>query len=611
MSHLSNHDHAVEEFESQSTEFASRYEPIDDASGRRGSNDVPLCELPVSSEFALSSGQKAMWFMFQMDQAGSAYNIVDAVRVRGPIDSEAMRRSLQKLYDRHASLRTTVHEVHGEPRQRVHVGGSMPLEIIEAHGWTEEGWRRRLSEETHRPFNLTRGPLGRVVLLRLSATEAIFAFVLHHIIADVWSVVVCVGEFTALYEAEIRGSTVTLPEQSIEFSDFVRWQNELLASSRGAKLSDYWRNELSGELTPLDLPIDRPRPPIQTYRGDREFITIDAATTLALKELSKKHRATLFMTLMAAYQVWIYRHTNRPDVLVGTVVAGRSRPEFATVVGDFVNSVVIRGNFTGNPWFVDALQATRDKVLKAFDHQDYPFPHLVETFHPQRDPARTPIFQTMFVMQRAQVGNKNLSQFMTGQSSAMMSLGGATMAAIEIEQHDAQFDVIVYAAEAGDELNLQFQYNTDLFDATTMQRMVARFGELLKSIVADPARSVGRLNILPEAERDWLIEGLNDTERLVPQETISQLFERQAAVRPDAVLIETDVETVTFGEVNRRANRIAAYLRGLGVGVESLVGVSVERTPTMVAVLLGIFKLGAAYLPLDPTFPRERLGYML
>lgn len=290
-----------------------------------------------------------MWFMYQMDQSGSAYNIVDAVRLRGPIDQEALHRSLQKLYDRHASLRTKVHEVHGEPRQRVHIGGSMPLEIIDACGWTEERWRRRLSDETHKPFDLTRGPLGRVVLLRLSDNEAIFAFVLHHIIADVWSVVVCVGEFRTLYEAALRGSTVTLPEQSSEFSEFVRWQTELLGSSRGAKLEDYWRKELAGDLVPLDLPLDLPRPQIQTYRGDREFITIDAATTQGLKELGKKHRATLFMTLMAAYQTWIYRHTNRSDVLVGTVVAGRSRQEFATVVGDFVNSVVIRGNFTGNP----------------------------------------------------------------------------------------------------------------------------------------------------------------------------------------------------------------------------------------------------------------------
>jgi amino acid adenylation domain-containing protein len=342
-------------------------------------------------------------------------------------------------------------------------------------------------------------------------------------------------------------------------------------------------------------------------------VVIGADVLAGLKEISKQQRSTLFMTLMAAYHVWLYRHSRQEDILVGTATAGRSRPEFATVVGDFINPVVIRSNLSGNPSFVEFLGSVRQKVLGAFDHQDFPFPLLVEKLAPARDPSRSPVFQTMFILQRAQAGSdRSLSKFMTGTGNAAMSFSGISAEAVEVDQHDAQFDISLTVAESGDSLNCQFQYNTDLFDRETVRRMIDRFAMLLKAIAADPARPISRIPILPDDERARLVDTWNATAVDYPRDLLPvQLFERQAARTPDAVAVVGENETLTYAQLNVRANKFAQHLRALGVGIETLVAVSTERTPNMLAAILGIWKAGGAYVPLDPSFPQSRLAYML
>jgi myxalamid-type polyketide synthase MxaB len=567
----------------------------------------------VVREFPLSHGQQAMWFVYQLDPQSTAYNIADSVRFRGPLNHDALRRALQRLYDRHPQLRVTFHMSEGRAVQRVHEGGEVAFEVLDISTMAEQEWRDLLYQEVHRTFDLENGPIFRVLLFKKSADEHILTFAMHHIVSDMWSMLVCVGEFTALYKSEVEGTPSPLPELKTDYADFVKWQAETVSGKSGDRLWGYWKNELAGSLPALDLPTDRPRPPVQTYRGDLEYVTISEATTNALRELSKRQRTTMFMTLMAAYQVWLYRHSRQTDMLVGTATAGRSRREFQTLVGDFVNPVVIRGDLSGNPSFNAFLEQIRKKTLGAFDHQDYPLPLLVEKLAPARDASRTPIYQTMFILQRAQSkGDRGLQSFMTGQGDGAMTFSGIQAEALEIDQHDAQFDVLLTAVEAGDTINCQFQYNTDLFDRETVKLMAERFATLLDSIVADPEKAVARLSVLSPEELHRVTVEWNNTAVDYPREaTVVDLFEQQAARTPDAVAVEGDAESLTYGELDRAANRIAHHLQGLGVGPESLVAVSTERTPRMLATLLGVWKAGGAYVPLDPNFPADRLAYML
>lgn len=601
--------------ETSSTSEASAAKTAPTAVPATLSQPTAAASMPqIVREYPLSYGQRAMWFVYQLDPQGTAYNIADAVRLNGPVDMEAMRRALQKLADRHSQLRVTFHTVDGKPVQRIHKGEPFRLDIIEAAGWSEPQWREFLYGEVHKPFDLENGPVIRLLLIKLSENEHILSFLLHHIVSDMWSLLVCVGEFTALYKAEVTGTVAPLPELKTDYADFVRWQADLVAGPQGEALWKYWKEEFSGSLPVLDLPTDRPRPPVQTYRGDLEYVSLDADTTRGLRELSKRQRSTMFMTLMAVYQTWLYRHTRQEDLLVGTATAGRSRPEFAPLVGDFINPVVIRGNLGGNPTFIEFLERIRQKVLGAFDHVDYPLPLLVEKLQPARDASRNPLYQTMLIIQRGQTsGGRSLQGFMTGQGEAAMTLAeGLTAEALEFDQHDAQFDVAVTAVEAGDVVNCQFQYNTDLFDRETIRRMAEHFVVLARAIVADPDRAIARLPVMGDDERRRLAIQWNATDADYPrQATVATCFEDQVRRTPDALAVVGGEEKLTYAELNAAANKIAHHLKSLGVGPESLVAVSTERTPRMLAALLGIWKAGGGYVPLDPSFPADRLAYML
>jgi myxalamid-type polyketide synthase MxaB len=580
-----------------------------------GDNPQSAIRNPQSDEgeFPLSVGQRALWFVQRLDPDSTAYHMVDAVRIRGAVDVEALRKAFQALVDRHPALRTTFGERDGVAFQRVHAKRTAPVEVIDMSGRSEQEWRRRLQADIQQPFDLVNGPTSRALLLQVGPDDQVLVFLLHHLVADIWSLVLCTQEFFELYEAARAGRPTALPSPTATFRDYVQSQTDLLASAEGQRLRDYWLRTLGGELPVLNLPTDRPRPPVQTYCGSWEHRALSPALTARLHELGDRHGSTLFMTLLAAYQVLLHRHTGQDDLLVGCPTAGRSRAELAGVVGDFVNPVVVRGDLGGDPTFAAHLGRVRQSVLDAFDHQEYPFALLVEQLQPRRDSSRSPIFQTMFVLQKAQLlHNQGLTAFLMEAGDANMKWHGWQIEALAFEQNDAQFDLSLQMAETPQGLAVAVQYNTDLFDRDTIRRLLARWEVLLEGVASRPELAVSELPLMPADEYRQVVEDFNRTAAdFSLDHCVHELFEEQARRTPGALAVVHNDHEVTYGELNRSADRLAERLRGAGVGPEVCVGLCVERSPEMVTALLAVWKAGGAVVPLDPHYPQTRLDYML
>ncbi len=533
--------------------------------------ELPLPATASASSFMgdmpLSYAQRALWVLYQLDRASTAYNVWDAVRFRGPLNVLRLRDAMQKLVDRHPLLRTTFFEVDGQPRQRVHQHWDVPLAVVDAAGWSAERQMEFLEAETHTPFDLERGPTARAVLLRISDQESIIVFVLHHIVTDLWSLLLAIGEVLEMYRAEAAGTQATLSPPQATYLDFIQAEEALLAGEDGEQLLNYWREELAGPLPVLNLPTDRPRGAVQTYRGSVELLRIDRELAESIKELGKQRGTTVFMTLLAAYQVLLHRYTGQDDILVGSPTSGRTRATLAGVMGDFINPVVIRGRFDGNPAFGEFLAAVRQKVLAAFDHDDYPFALLVERLQPPRDASRPPIFQTLFVMRRVQASTeKGVNSLMSGESAARLDVAGLDVERVNIEPRHAQFDLACQVGEADGQLSIEWQYNADLFDRDTIVRLAAHFRTLLAAIVADPDAAVNDLPLVTDAQQRQLATW-NATDCELPAvDTIHAWFEQQAAQRPKAIAVSTPTQHITYGELNRRANQLARHLQQFGRG---------------------------------------------
>src|SRR5947209_7511933 len=435
--------------------------------GERPRTQTPLPAVREREiEYPLSYGQRGLWFLHNLAPESAAYNIARAVRVRAALDVAALRRALSALVGRHATLRTTFAASRGRPVQRVHERFELGFRQEDARHWSEAQLDERLTEEADRPFDLERGPLLRVNLFTRSSDEHILLLAAHHIIVDFWSLALLMHELGLLYRAEQSGARATLPTLSSSYSDFVRWQEGLLSSEEGEKHWAYWRSQLSGELPVLNLPTDRPRLPAQTFRGASEPFRLSAATARQLKAMSREHGVTLYVTLLAAFQALLHRYTGQEELLVGSVTAGRTKAEFAPLFGYFVNPLVLRATVFDDATFASFLAQVRRSVLDAFEHQDYPFPLLVERIETARDPSRSPLFQVMFSMQKAQLpGDEDLSLFALGEAGARMNLGGLELESLPLKRRVAQFDLTLMMAEAGEGLAATFEYNTDLYDA--------------------------------------------------------------------------------------------------------------------------------------------------
>ncbi len=561
------------------------------------------------AEHPLSLGQRALWFLHQLAPDSAAYNIPLAVRIRGPLAVPALRMAFQALVERHPALRTTFRAPQGEPLQQVHGAATVAFVEEDASQASEAALDERLVAEAHRPFDLEHGPLLRVHLLRRSEHEHLLMLVVHHLIADMWSLTVLVQELGALYPALQAG----LPPLALEYTDYARWQSAAMGGPQGARLLDYWQRRLAGAQTVLELPADRPRPPLQTYRGAVHSFKLNDQLSRALNALAQRTGATLYTTLLAAFQALLWRYTGQDDILVGAATTGRSRADLASIVGYFVNLIPLRANLAGNPTFAALLEQTRRATLEAFAHQDYPFPLLVEHLQPERDLSRHPLFQVVFVLQKAHLPNdRELGSFALGDSRARMELGGLAIESVALEQQIAQFDMTVFMAEAGGGLAGTFQYNADLFEAATIARMAGHFETLLGAIAIDPALPVSRLPVLTQAERRQLLVEWNESAADYPRSScFHELFEAQAARTPAAIAVVCEGQQISYGELNGRTNQLAHHLRSLGVGPDVLVALCMERSLEVIVGIVGILKAGGAYVPLDPSYPAERLQYML
>ncbi len=561
----------------------------------------------------LSYGQQSLWFLHQLAPESSAYNLPGAIRIRGHLDVSALRRAFQTLIERHASLRTSFIAVRGAPVQRVAPHVPLPLYEEDAADWSEAALTQALHEEAHRPFDLARAPLFRVIVYRRSPREHILLLAMHHIIADFWSLAVLLHELDILYSAAHAGHAAHLPPPSLRYTDFARWQADMLAGAEGERHWSYWRRALSGELPTLDLPTDRPRPPAQTYHGASRGMLLGPDLTRRLKAFSQSRGVTLYTTLLAAFQTLLHRYTGQPDIIVGSPTAGRDRPELASLAGYFVNPVAIRANFTDDPTAADLLRQLREKVLAALDHQAFPFSLLVERLQPVRDPSRSPIFNVMFTVQRApHLGGVDLTPFALRESWGRWTLGGLTAEPIPLDRRSAQFDLTFTVGAVEDDLGISLEYNTDLFDDTTIARMLGHYQTMLESIIDDPSQRVSTLPLLTPAERRQLRVTWNDTAHIAPEDVcVHQLIEAQVERTPHAVAVVCDHTWLTYRELNRRANQLARYLRKQGVGPQVRVGLCMERSVDVVVGLLAILKAGGAYVPLDPTYPADRLAAMI
>jgi acyl-CoA synthetase (AMP-forming)/AMP-acid ligase II/acyl carrier protein len=441
----------------------------------------------ASAAHPLSHGQQALWFLHRMAPDSAAYNVSSAMRVLGRLDSAILRRAFETLVARHAALRTTFDASEGTPVQRVHDSLPAHFEEVDATSWSDAVWQQWVAEQAHHPFNLGEGPLLRVSLLSRSEDEHVLLVVAHHIIVDFWSLAVLLGEMGRLYEAESKGLAANLARLPLQYTDYVRRQTEMLEGGEGERLWNYWEQQLGGEVPAPELPYDRPRPPVQTYRGATHAFKLSAELTRGLKELGQSAGATLYMVLLSAFQVLLQRYSGQDEFATGSPSASRNSAALAGVVGYFVNPLVIRADLSGNPRFIEHLARVRQTVLDAFAHQDYPFTLLVQRLQPDRDASRTPLFQAMFVMQQAHLmRDEGLASFALGEAGGRIKLGELVLESVAIEQRAALFDLRLSMTETGETLAASLEYNTDLFDAATMKHMALHFEQLLASIAAAP-----------------------------------------------------------------------------------------------------------------------------
>ncbi len=593
----------------ESPTLAGLAERIEAARGAGAAVAPPIAHVPRDRRLLLSFGQQRLWFLDQLEPGGVAYNMPYAVRLSGPLDAGALAASLTEIVRRHEALRTVFHlpagpEGEDEPAQRILPPAPAALPRVDLRALSEaaEAEARRLAaEEARRPFDLARGPLLRSALLRLAEDEHVLVLGLHHIVSDGWSMEVLIAETAALYGAFAAGRPSPLPELPVQYADYADWQRRWLAGEVLAAHLTYWRGALAGAPPLLDLPTDRPRPPMQTFRGARRAAVLPAATAEAVRELGRSQGITGFMALLAALQALLHRLSGQPVVAVGSPVANRSRAEIEGLIGFFANTLVFAVDLTGGPSFRALLERVREVALGAYAHQDLPFEKLVEELAPERSLAHAPLFQVMLSFQSA-----------AGPAAAPALPEGLTLSPLEAGAAAAKFDLTLSVEERGRRLALALDYNTDLFDAATAGRWLEHLRALLEGVLAAPEETVGVLPLLDAHQRAQLLAEWNDTAAVSPAwACLHELFLEQARRSPEAPAVIAPEGSLTRRELAERVGRLADHLRARGAGPEVLVGVCMERSLDLVVGILGVLAAGAAYLPLDSAYPRERLDFML
>ncbi|HEX8186181.1 MAG TPA: amino acid adenylation domain-containing protein, partial [Blastocatellia bacterium] len=550
----------------------------------------------------LSFAQQRLWFFDQFEPGSPAYNLASSVLLAGDLNAVALEQALNEVVRRHEALRTTFHFKDGSPVQVIATSYVFALRIIDLSGTIDPERDKRVNEiaeeEAEQQFDLTRGPLLKATLIRLRSDEHVLVLAMHHIVSDAWSVGVLVRELVILYESFCKGRRPSLPDLPIQYADFACWQRQWLQGEVLEKQLSYWRQQLGGSLPVLELPTDRPRPAMQSFNGASTPFELSRSLTDSLRDLSKREGATLFMVMLAAYKVLLYRYTGQVDLIVGTPIANRNRAEIEDLIGFFTNTLVMRTDVSGNPSFIGLLNRIRAAALGAYSHQDLPFEYLVEQLHPDRNLSHSPLAQVVFVMMDAPDYNRGLSAL--------------AVRPLRVGVKTAKFDLTLYVTDAGDGLECAFEYNTDLFNGDTITRMSGHLRALLEGITADPLKPIAGLPILTESERrQILIEWANTCADYADDSCVHQLFEAQVERTPQAIALSFEGEQLSYRELNAQANKVAHHLKSLGAKPGEIAGVFMERGVEMIVAVLAIFKSGAACLPLDPSYPSERLSFML
>ncbi|HEX2091396.1 MAG TPA: amino acid adenylation domain-containing protein, partial [Longimicrobiaceae bacterium] len=564
-----------------------------------GSGVIP--RVPREGPLPLSPAQQRLWFLDQLEPGSAAYNLAFPIRLQGRVEVRVLQGALTEVVRRHETLRTVLRSVDGEGVQVILPPAPVPLPRIDLTALPgevrEEEARRLAREEGLRPFDLARGPLLRSTLLRLGGDDWALLFTMHHIVSDAWSMEVLVREVSELYAARVEGRAPALPELPVQYADYAAWQRGRLTGELLAAQIRYWREALADAPALLDLPTDRPAPATPGTRTAARSVGIGPETVARLRALGRGEGTTLFVVLLAGLQTLLARYSGQDDISVGTPVAGRNRVEAEPLIGFFVNTLVIRADLSGDPSLRDLVRSVRERVLEAHAHQEVPFEKLVEELQPRRDLRQTPFFRVAFTLQAA--------------NPALARLGPVRMAPLDEVHEAAKFDLTLGMVEDGDELSAALTYRTELWDAPSIDRMLLGFARVLDAMAADPAQRVSGVDLLGAAERARLLQGWNAAPAELPRVPVHRLFREQAARTPDAVAVVFREERLTYAELDRRSDRLARVLRSGGVGPEIRVGLYADRSAGMVVALLGILKAGGVFVPLDPTYPAERIAYLL
>ena len=553
-----------------------------------------------SGTAVLSYGQRRLWYLDQFQPHSVAYNISAVLRMEGRLDREALQRALCEIIRRHEVLRTALLNRDGMPDAAVMPAPDCAMASIDLRPDPDSRKVGTLADTIHlelrKPFDLTSGNLIRATLIQTGESNNTLILVVHHIAADGWSLGVLVRELAVLYSAFRAGHASPLPQLQLQYADYAAWQKEWLESGALASELPYWRERLNGAVS-AELPSDRPRPTVMTYRGERQQRVLPRHVAAAIREFARGEGVTLYTVLLAGFYLLLFRYTRQTDLTIGSAVAGRDKLEFENLIGLFINNLAFRANLDGDPTVGELLARVKETVLGGLAHQHVPFDQLVAALHPHRDLGRPPFFQVMFILQNLPV--------------KVFKLPDLEVRPELVNQGTSRFDLTIEAADVDDSITLDLEYNTDLYDSATIRRLAAQYETLLAGMAGDPARRISELGILSEEERSELIAAGKGAVVAYPHDLcIHDWIEAQCAATPDAIAVVCDGRAMRYSDLSAKSNQLARRLRRLGASPGALVGICMDRSEEMVVAVLGVLKAGAAYVPLDPLYPPERLAFM-
>ena len=565
------------------------------------------------TEFPLSEGQKSLWFLYQLSPESAAYNLVFSSKLTPLVDIESMETAFRTLFERHPMLSATFHQVNGDPVQRIERGKTIDFREHDASEMTEGQIKKLIEKHAELPFDLENGPVIRLELFKNDQSSHIVLLSMHHIISDAWSVSLLMNDLIESYFSIKSGKVPNHDPIEYSYQDYVNWQENNLSGSYKIRASEYWLSFLEGAPTYLDLPTDYPRPNVQTFNGGRFSFMLEDDLASRVLDLAQSQNTTLYTTMLAAYNALFHRYCDQDDIVVGSPMAGRNQKELGDMLGYFVNMAPLRSRAHDDPSFIDFLDRTSGSVNGAIENQDYPFSWIINDLKMQRDPARSPLFQISFAMERVPgIDEQGIAVFLIGKGGHQFSVGDMTVETIDLNLRQAQFEITLVIEESGGQIFGCWQYNKDLFKLETIEKLSETFSLLLENVTEDPGIKISEMELLGQEESEMIISSWNSTESDYPKDKgIHHLVEEQAIKTPDAIAVRLSEQEITYAELEKLAHNVAGNLIDRGIGTDHSVAIMVERNALMVAVMLGVLKSGAHYVPIDPDYPLHRIQKML